>query len=167
MCCLEPLLLCCLKLKKFQTTQQPAIYPTNRKQNSHILVTEWSLPMVVQSNNSLQYRNEQNPTAVLFNSLIQTQEKIDLNCFPSNTYLTSLVPPSLVVQHHKPFTSLKLRKIHLHTTKQPSFLRLLNKLANQTFIKTRISFRIGPVTETISFIHALKYKQKDSRLNTI
>ena len=127
-----------------------------------------SFPTVVQRNNSQQYRNEQNPNAVLFNSLIQTQETnnwFDSHQIQHSTTLT-LVPLSFVLHHHNPFTSRLLRKIHLHITKQPSFLRLLNNLANQTFIKTRISFRVGPVTEANSFIHALKYKQKDSHLNT-
>ena len=44
-----------------------------------------SLPTVVQPNSSQQYRNEQYPTAVQVNNLIQTQEPIDRNCFLSNT----------------------------------------------------------------------------------
>ena len=62
-----------------------SVFPTNQNQNSERLVTEMSLPTVVQPNNSQQNRNEQYPTAVPLNNLIQTKEENDRNCFLSNT----------------------------------------------------------------------------------
>ena len=75
---------------QFSTAQKASnnvlsIFPTNQNQNSERLVTEMSLPTVVQPNNSQQSRNEQYPTAVQLNNLIQTQEPNDRNIFPSNT----------------------------------------------------------------------------------
>ena len=51
------------------------------------MVPEMSLPAVVQRNNSRHYRIEQYPTAVPFNSSIQTKEANGKNCFPSKTSL--------------------------------------------------------------------------------
>ena len=75
---------------QFSTAQKVSsntltFFPTNQNLNSERLVAELSLPTVVQLNKYQQFRNEQNPTAVQFNTLIQTQVPNDRNCFPLNT----------------------------------------------------------------------------------
>ena len=84
----------CLTAQKI-SNKSLTIFPTNQNQNNERLVTDISLPTVVQPNNSQHYRKEQNPTAVQFNSFIQTQQPNNRNRFPSkitfNNTSTTLV----------------------------------------------------------------------------
>ena len=127
-----------------------------------------SLPTVAQTNVSQEFQNPHYPTGVHFSNENRTEERNDgIVPPPPIQHSTTKVPTLFAVHHLSHLIFRLLRKIHLQTTKQPFIPPLLNILANQTFRETRNKFQIGLFRESNCFSHELKYKQKQSPLETI